>query len=338
MASEVQAALLPISAAEIEKYAYCPLNWWLYRQGVRARGEETVKGQRQHAHLAQDLSRVLHRESRAAEWETLVMYFALAASFVAAFGVTLVERLDLRFASIFSVLALIWLLAATFLLYRTESATVPAERLVQERLLVVFSMGATLIALMSLTLFYVLDNVVANILEVVALVWLVGASFFLYKSLASVRAATEVRSAYNLGEAPIEYVDDLAGGAPTLESPTHGLTGRPDLILRNDGDLIPVEIKTGRTPRGPLFSHILQVAAYCLLVEETYGSRPPYGLLRYGESVHEIDYTDELEDLLLSKLDEMRAVAVQGEAHRNHRRRGKCLRCSRRHACDERLA
>ncbi|MFQ5552684.1 MAG: PD-(D/E)XK nuclease family protein [Thermoplasmata archaeon] len=338
MASEVQTTQLPISAAEIEKYAYCPLNWWLYRQGVGAEGEETAEGERKHRDLAEDLFRVLRRESRAAEWETLVMYFALAASFVAAFGVTLVEQLDLRFASIFSVLALIWLLAATFLLYRAESVTVPAERLVQERLMVVFSMGATLIGLMTLSLFYVLDNAVANVLEIVALVWLVGASFFLYKSLASVRGARELRAARNLGEAPIEYVDDLAGESPVLESPTHGLKGRPDLILRSDGGLIPVEVKTGRTPRGPLFSHILQVAAYCLLVEDSYGTRPPYGLLRYGETVHEIDYTEELEDLLLSKLDEMRAVAVRGEAHRNHHRRGKCLRCSRRHACTERLA
>lgn len=335
---EVQASQLSISAAELEKYAYCPLNWWLYRQGVGAQGDATVEGEQKHAHLAQDLFRVLRRESRAAEWETLVMYFALAASFVAAFGVTLVQQLDLRFASIFSVLALIWLLAATFLLYRAESATVPAKRLVQERLLVVFSMGATLIALMALSLFYLLDNAVANILEAVALVWLVGASFFLFKSLVSVRGAQDLRASRNLGEAPIEYVDDLGGEAPVLESSTHGLRGRPDLILRNEGSLIPVEVKTGRIPQGPLFSHILQVAAYCLLVEESYGSRPPYGLLRYGETVHEIDYTEELEDLLLTKLDEMRAVAANGEAHRNHRRRGKCLRCSRRHACDERLA
>ncbi|MEE8198422.1 MAG: PD-(D/E)XK nuclease family protein [Thermoplasmata archaeon] len=338
MATEVEATQLSISAAEIEKYAYCPLNWWLYLQGVEAQGDEMAAGEQKHADLAQDLFRVLRRESRAAEWETLVMYFALGASFVAAFGVTLGQQLDLRFANIFSVLALIWLLAATFLLYRAESVTVPAERLVQERLLVVFSMGATLIALMALSLFYLLDSVVANILEVVALVWLIGASFFLFKSLVNVQGAKELRASRNLGEAPIEYVDDLGGDAPVLESRTHGLTGRPDLIVRNEGHLIPVEVKTGRVPRGPLFSHILQVAAYCLLVEETYGSRPPYGLLRYGETVHEIDYTEELEDLLLAKLDEMRAVAASGEAHRNHRRRGKCLNCSRRHACNERLA
>lgn len=305
---------------------------------MKAQGEQPEKGEEQHESLARDLDRILHREAKAAQWESLVMYFALVASFVAVFGLTVLERVDLRFAGILSVLALIWLLAATYLLYRAEKVTAPEERLVWERLILVFAMGAATIALFSLSSTFLVDGVLAFVLEAVALVWLVGASFFLYKSLRGLEEARRVRSEARVGEAPIAYVDNLRGASPLLVSEEHGVRGRPDLVLQEDGAWIPVEVKTGRVPRGPLFSHILQVAAYCLLVEESYGSRPPYGLLRYGDVVHEIEYTEELQGLLLSKLREMREVAETGEAHRNHRRPGKCASCSRRHACPERLA
>jgi len=97
-------------------------------------------------------------------------------------------------------------------------------------------------------------------------------------------------------------------------------------------------MKTGRNPRGPLFSHILQTATYCLLLEEEYGKPPPFGLLRYENSQHEIDYTQDLKKLVLSKLIEMRELMETENVHRNHNRKGKCVHCSRRGKCPERLA
>ncbi len=327
-----------ISAAEIEKFAYCPLNWWLYTQGVAAKGVEQEKGREQHRSLAEDLTLILQKEQRAGQWERLVLYFALGSSLVAVFGVTLLGLIDVRFGVILSVLSLIWLLAATFLLYRAETMVSPNERLVLERLMVVFAMVATVIALLSLSLSFLQDMAVASVLEVVALLWLIGASFFLYKSLHDLEDARSFRTVRKLGDESIAYVDNPSQGPELLSSEEHGLTGRPDFILQDDGHVIPVEVKMGRRPRGPLFSHILQLAAYCLLVEEETGQRPPYGLLRYGDAVHEIEYSDDLRNLLLSKLEEMRTIAKTGEAHRNHNRRGKCVSCSRRHACAEKLA
>lgn len=328
---------LPIAAGEIEKYAYCPLNWWLYREGVTAQGQGQAEGQREHRDLAEDLTALIQKEEMARQWGTLVLYFALAASVVAVFGVTLVERLDLRFATILSALSLIWLLAAAYFMYRADRVSSKEDRFILERLLVAFAMVATVIALLSLSLSFLQDQDLAAVVEVVALTWLVGASLFLHKSLRTVEEARTVRRAENLGGAPIAYVD-ADGGSELLVSEAHGLSGRPDFILQEEDGLIPVEVKTGRKPRGPLFSHILQVTAYCFLVEEAHGVRPPYGLLRYGDQVHEIEYTDDLRALLLAKLDEMRDVAARREAHRNHRRPGKCAHCSRRHACPERLA
>jgi CRISPR-associated exonuclease Cas4 len=91
-------------------------------------------------------------------------------------------------------------------------------------------------------------------------------------------------------------------------------------------------------PRGPLFSHILQVVAYCVLLEEEDGRPPPYGIIRYGDTAFEIEYNEDQKKLLLQKLSEMRVAIVKGEAHRNHNRPGKCIHCSRRSGCPERLA
>ncbi|MDG6898151.1 MAG: hypothetical protein JRN24_00290, partial [Nitrososphaerota archaeon] len=60
----------------------------------------------------------------------------------------------------------------------------------------------------------------------------------------------------------------------------------PDELRRlPDGTLIPVEIKSCRSPRSgvPYPSHRVQLLAYCALVEETYGRAPPYGVVAYED-------------------------------------------------------
>ena len=62
------------------------------------------------------------------------------------------------------------------------------------------------------------------------------------------------------------YTDTGAWGK--VEKPLYyhalGLTGKPDYLVERDGILIPVEVKSGRTPEAPYDSHIFQLAAYCL--------------------------------------------------------------------------
>ena len=69
------------------------------------------------------------------------------------------------------------------------------------------------------------------------------------------------------------------------------LTGKPDYLVRQNGDIIPIEVKSGRTPKSPYDSHIFQLASYCLLVEKIYGKRPPYGIIHYNERDYAIDYS-----------------------------------------------
>ncbi|MDD4308637.1 MAG: CRISPR-associated protein Cas4, partial [Thermoplasmata archaeon] len=135
----------------------------------------------------------------------------------------------------------------------------------------------------------------------------------------------------------ITYVDSQNAKPKLLVSEKLGLSGRPDYILMIDNEHIPVEIKTGRVPRGLLFSHILQVAAYCVLLEEEFGTPPSHGILRYGHTQNVVDYDAALRDLVLLKLEEMREIMKTGNAHRNHSKPGKCSHCSRKSECPERL-
>src|SRR5512135_659407 len=101
--------------------------------------------------------------------------------------------------------------------------------------------------------------------------------------------------------ARIVYAD--TGAWERVERPLfsrhYGLTGKPDYILEEDGKTIPVEVKPNRRSPSPRESDLMQLTAYGLLVEDTYGQAPPYGLLKYQEAVFQIDFTPELREQFL---------------------------------------
>src|SRR5207244_12368460 len=67
-----------------------------------------------------------------------------------------------------------------------------------------------------------------------------------------------------------------------------------DLVATRQG-LVPVELKPTRTDSEPQESHLLQVLAYCLLLEDAEGKPPPYGLLRYQSETRSEEHTSELQ-------------------------------------------
>ncbi|HUW09939.1 MAG TPA: Dna2/Cas4 domain-containing protein, partial [Anaerolineae bacterium] len=79
------------------------------------------------------------------------------------------------------------------------------------------------------------------------------------------------------------------------------------------------------------------LAAYCLLIEDTRGSRPPYGLLSYRDATLRVDYTDQLRTELLKTLSQMERVRRRGDADRSHDEQARCRSCGYSHACEERL-
>lgn len=126
-----------------------------------------------------------------------------------------------------------------------------------------------------------------------------------------------------------------------LFSRRYGLVGKPDYLVRllNDGAscLVPVEVKSRKRPAVTPAGHLLQLAAYCLLVEEVHHTRPPYGLLHYADATLQIAYTDALRQAVLDMAQEIRAARRAADLHRDHSDPARCRGCGYRHACDEAL-
>lgn len=123
-----------------------------------------------------------------------------------------------------------------------------------------------------------------------------------------------------------------------LISRRYGLVGKPDYLLDTRGGLIPVEVKPSRRAAAPYESDLMQLAAYCLLIEDTTGRAPRYGLLRYAAQTFRLPYTPAVRAELLQLLAAMRADEVAAEVHRSHGQPARCRGCGFNGACDERLA
>ncbi|WP_455393286.1 CRISPR-associated protein Cas4 [[Eubacterium] cellulosolvens] len=178
----------------------------------------------------------------------------------------------------------------------------------------------------------------SRFLVIISLLWLIGAFIFLFNVHKNTHLAEEIRRLYGIYQGKIEYADKMDRKSKMLFSEKYKIRGKPDYIVKIKGKYVPVEIKTGKVPRGPHFSHIIQIAAYCLLIKENYNTKPPYGIISYGKmDKHKINFDKKLEDLLIQKIGEMRQCIKQKSAHRNHKRPGKCRNCSRRKDCPERL-
>ncbi len=115
------------------------------------------------------------------------------------------------------------------------------------------------------------------------------------------------------------------------------LTGKPDYLVAEGETIIPVEVKSGYAPAEPYAGHVFQLLAYCYLVEQETGHRPPYGIVRYRNRTFAVDYTAEQEQALLSLLAEMREDERLGDVERCHQDSGRCVRCGFRDHCNQRL-
>ncbi|MBK8984702.1 MAG: Dna2/Cas4 domain-containing protein [Chloroflexi bacterium] len=127
--------------------------------------------------------------------------------------------------------------------------------------------------------------------------------------------------------------------AQPLYAPAYKLAGKPDyLVQQGDGSIVPVEVKSGRAPADPHEGHVLQLAAYCLLVTVNYGQRPSHGIIQYQDRAFAVDFTIDLEEDLLDLLAEMHEGLFARDVDRDHNDWNRCQRCGMRSVCAQRLA
>ncbi len=138
------------------------------------------------------------------------------------------------------------------------------------------------------------------------------------------------------GRVLLSDTDAEERGKP-LYSERYRLAGTPDYIVKTASGPVPVEVKPGRTDAEPHESHLLQVLAYCLLVEEDLGKPPPYGLLRYSSDTFKVDYNSQTRAYIVQVLDEMRIAAQEADVPRSHDIPARCRACSYHTICDQSL-
>jgi CRISPR-associated exonuclease Cas4 len=162
--------------------------------------------------------------------------------------------------------------------------------------------------------------------------------FFVLALLLLWRAARQ-QKAMGIPAGRIIYTDTRGWGPveKPLYEPHLGLTGRPDYLVEQKGQFIPVEVKSTRVSGAPYDAHIFQLAAYCLLVESNYGTRPDYGIIHYPNRTFAVDYTSELELALLDVLEDMRSKDQRKDVQRSHESIARCSRCGYRSLCDQSL-
>jgi CRISPR-associated exonuclease Cas4 len=109
------------------------------------------------------------------------------------------------------------------------------------------------------------------------------------------------------------YQDSAEFPADVLVSKKLPLRGKPDYIIKQNNVFIPIEFKSGKTPRTPYQNHIMQLMAYCLLVEENFGTRPPGGYIRYKDKEFKIAYTKQAEEAVKNLVYEVLEKKKLGE-------------------------
>ncbi len=157
--------------------------------------------------------------------------------------------------------------------------------------------------------------------------------------LAVLRWSRRKREQTGLPQGRVIYAD--TGAWQRCEKPLfskrHLLTGRPDYLVEKGGRVIPVEVKSALSPPIPYRSHVLQLAAYCLLVEEEYAQAPPYGIIKYRDRALAIDYSPRLRAELLDTLAQMRRDLAADDVAPSHSNPNRCRRCGYQADCHKSL-
>ena len=362
---------LPVSASDLERYTYCPMSWYLAAQGISGQSQAIEKGLEQHQAIHESMMSLKGHQFEAKR-NLLIWQWWYAVIVVLLIDTLAIQYIDDINLNVMEFAKLLAAGALSFLVVGIVALLVPWRKAIglkqpfrpdlngevetiapvleprgfmggwfQGGLLEAFMFAsAILLAVHSSALLFAENRQQASyVLALTTLSWTLLASILLRKALKNNDEAKRIAIENDLKVTDeVSYSDDDEN-AQLLVDETTGLRGRPDQIVIIDSEFIPVEQKTGKVPKKPHDSHRLQALAYARLVEVTTGRTPPYALLRYGnENLHQLPWDDAAKEELNNQVAAIQATMAAGGATRNHDRPGKCKHCSRRHACDERLA
>src|SRR6266568_3021154 len=142
------------------------------------------------------------------------------------------------------------------------------------------------------------------------------------------RLIAERHRALGLPEGELVYEDADGQGEP-LSSSAYPLVGKPDYVVKlPDGRPVPIELKlTVQNVTAPYNNHIVQVGAYCLILEDYFEQPPTHGILRYADREFTIEYTPALRRKVIRLLTEMERCSAQQPPPLAKQRAAKCRAC-----------
>lgn len=127
-----------------------------------------------------------------------------------------------------------------------------------------------------------------------------------------------------------------------IEDPKHKIRGKPDYIqiervgLRKK--IVPVELKPSRKSETLYEGDAMQVIAYLILLKKQYGRRVAnFGRVKYANKTFVVEYTPEAVRRCLEIVERIREARRLPCVERNHNSPRRCLACSVREACNQRL-
>jgi CRISPR-associated exonuclease Cas4 len=149
----------------------------------------------------------------------------------------------------------------------------------------------------------------------------------------------KLRTSGGIPEGEVVYSDTSAWQRTeyTFVSHKYGITGKPDYLINDGINIVPIEVKSSHVSQHgkPYIGHIMQLAAYCLLVHDHFGLRPTYGIINYADAQFKIDFTPELESSVIRIINEMGSMIYSEDVKRNHTAPSRCMACGVRYACDQ---
>jgi len=143
----------------------------------------------------------------------------------------------------------------------------------------------------------------------------------------------EEKKLFGIPDGKILYSDLNVPAVPFFSKRSH-LTGKPDYIVRKENYYVPVEVKSGRG-LNPNQSQVLQLAAYCQLLEDTSDAFVPEGILVYNNVPYTIAFDPKLRFELESVMKSMRTSLRNSVVKRNHQEPGRCRHCSMKRYCTD---
>ncbi len=140
-----------------------------------------------------------------------------------------------------------------------------------------------------------------------------------------------------LGLPPGDLVyEDADGQGESLTSNQYPLVGKPDYIVQlPDGRPVPIELKLNvQNATMPYSNHEVQIAAYCLILEDYFPDAPPtHGILRYADCEFTVDYTPALKKKVIRNLEQMARCTEQQPPPLARQRIAKCRSCAFQSIC-----